>query len=164
MEFKKLSAVEAVEAVGDAAHVLIEENGVIKRAPKDEVGGIKIAAPAEVGQTIVVKAVDEAGVPTEWEAVEMSNDILIVCRSYSATPIYITTDSLFDILQDMYECKKFVNITVYEMNLENSIYQRQITGLYRYDSDEGYYYNLHLSGGYGISVLPDGLISFEDYG
>lgn len=39
MEFKKLSAVEAVESVSDAAHVLIEENGIIKRAPKDEVGG-----------------------------------------------------------------------------------------------------------------------------
>ena len=39
MEFKKLSAVEAVEAVGDSAHVLIEENGVIKRTPKTAVGG-----------------------------------------------------------------------------------------------------------------------------
>ena len=39
MEFKKLSAVEAVASVSDTASVLIEENGVIKRAPKDEVGG-----------------------------------------------------------------------------------------------------------------------------
>lgn len=39
MEFKKLSAVEAVQTVSDTASVLIEENGVIKRAPKDEVGG-----------------------------------------------------------------------------------------------------------------------------
>lgn len=31
-EFKKLSAVETVEAVSETAHVLIEENGVIKRA------------------------------------------------------------------------------------------------------------------------------------
>ena len=38
-EFKKLSAVETVEVVSDAANVLIEENGVIKRAPKTEVGG-----------------------------------------------------------------------------------------------------------------------------
>ena len=37
MEFKKLSAVEAVEAVSDAASVLIEEDGVIKRASKNEV-------------------------------------------------------------------------------------------------------------------------------
>lgn len=39
MEFKKLSAVEAVEVVSDTASVLIEENGVVKRAPKSEVGG-----------------------------------------------------------------------------------------------------------------------------
>ena len=71
MEFKKLSAVEAVEAVSDAASVLIEENGVIKRAPKDEVGGVKVASTAEVGQTIVVKAVDEAGNPIEWECADL---------------------------------------------------------------------------------------------
>ena len=70
-EFKKLSAVEAVEVVGDDASVLIEENGVIKRAPKDEVGGIKVASTAEVGQTIVVKAVDAEGKPTEWECADM---------------------------------------------------------------------------------------------
>jgi hypothetical protein len=37
-EFKKLSAVEAVEAVSETANVLIEENGVIKRAAKSEIG------------------------------------------------------------------------------------------------------------------------------
>ena len=37
MEFKKLSAVEMVEAVDQAATVLIEKDGVIKRAPKNEV-------------------------------------------------------------------------------------------------------------------------------
>lgn len=74
-EFKKLSAVEAVEAVSDAANVLIEENGIIKRAPKSEVGGIKVASTAEVGQTIVVKAVDAAGNPTEWECADMSGGV-----------------------------------------------------------------------------------------
>ena len=38
-EFKKLSAVETVESVGEYANVLIEENGVIKKAPKTVVGG-----------------------------------------------------------------------------------------------------------------------------
>ena len=37
-EFKKLSAVETVEAVSETANVLIEENGVIKRAAKNEIG------------------------------------------------------------------------------------------------------------------------------
>ena len=38
-EFKKLSEVEAVRAVQDNANVLIEEDGVIKKAPKIAVGG-----------------------------------------------------------------------------------------------------------------------------
>jgi hypothetical protein len=38
MEFKKLSAVEMVETVDQAATVLIEKDGVIKRAPKNEIG------------------------------------------------------------------------------------------------------------------------------
>ena len=70
-DFKKLSAVEMIESVKDSATVLIEEDGVIKRMPKDEIGGIKITTPVEVGQTIVVKAVDETGKPTEWECAEM---------------------------------------------------------------------------------------------
>ena len=37
-EFKKLSAVEAVETPADTANVLIEEDGVIKRTPKSEIG------------------------------------------------------------------------------------------------------------------------------
>ena len=39
MEFKKLSEVQLVGAAVDAANVLIEENGEIKRVPKNEVGG-----------------------------------------------------------------------------------------------------------------------------
>ena len=40
-DFRKLSAVEKVESAKDSATVLIEEDGVIKRIPKDEVGGVK---------------------------------------------------------------------------------------------------------------------------
>lgn len=80
MEFKKLSAVEAVETVSETAYVLIEEDGVVKRAPKDEVGGIKVAS-AEVGQTIVVKAVDDNGVPTEWECMDIGGQIKSVQNS-----------------------------------------------------------------------------------
>lgn len=38
-EFKKLSDVEVVEEPTESANVLIEENGVIKKAPKTAVGG-----------------------------------------------------------------------------------------------------------------------------
>ena len=39
-DFKKLSAVEMVESAKDSATVLIEEDGVVKRVSKDEIGGI----------------------------------------------------------------------------------------------------------------------------
>lgn len=74
-EFKRLSDVEAVETISDAANVLIEENGDIKKVPKDEIGGGINVAFAEVGQTIVVKSVDENGKPTEWECVDVSSGV-----------------------------------------------------------------------------------------
>lgn len=72
-EFKKLGTVEAVETATDKATVLIEENGVIKRVLKDEVGGVKVSSTASVGQTIVVKSVDEVGKPIEWETVSLDS-------------------------------------------------------------------------------------------
>jgi hypothetical protein len=101
-EFKRLSDTEMVATVGDSASILIEENGVIKRAPKDEVGGgIKVASTAKVGQTIVVKAVDENGNPTEWECVDVSgadsgSKIYYLDNGGSAT--YFVDEELYNIL------------------------------------------------------------------
>lgn len=38
----------------------------------EDVGAVPAPATAQVGQTVVVKAVDEAGKPTEWEAADMA--------------------------------------------------------------------------------------------
>lgn len=93
MEFKKLSAVEAVNTVSDTASVLIEEDGVIKRAPKGEVGGVKVTSTAEVGQTIVVKAVDESGNPTEWECADLKKEPDMVIRC-NANPLHAAVDNI----------------------------------------------------------------------
>lgn len=58
-KFKKLSDVEVVAEPSESANVLIEEGGVIKKAPKTAVGG-KVA---------------EEGTGNKWDAV-------IVCRDY----------------------------------------------------------------------------------
>lgn len=94
-EFKKLSAVEAVNEVADTANVLIEEDGVIKRAPKSEVGGVKVASTAEVGQTIVVKAVDESGNPTEWECADLGKkpDLVISVNLLDIDTPTVTADN-----------------------------------------------------------------------
>lgn len=49
-------------------------------------GGIPIPSSAQVGQTIVVKAVDETGKPTEWEAADLLNE-----RGEIFTPVFHTT-------------------------------------------------------------------------
>lgn len=99
MEFKKLSDVEVVESVSNAANVLIEENGVIKKAPKTQVGGagggdkcVNITSTAEIGQTIIVKNVDVEGNPIEWECVDFIKDeepdlIMSVYNSSSSSAI-----------------------------------------------------------------------------
>ena len=48
MEFKRLSDVEVVAEPAESANVLIEENGVIKRVSKDEIGG-KLSSNAGTG-------------------------------------------------------------------------------------------------------------------
>ena len=48
VEFKKLAGVDTVETATDAANVLIEEGGTIKRVPKTEVGGSGSSEPEVV--------------------------------------------------------------------------------------------------------------------
>jgi hypothetical protein len=55
MEFKKLSAVEMVETVDQAATVLIEKDGVIKRAPKNEIGAQADWAEADSSSPAFIK-------------------------------------------------------------------------------------------------------------
>ena len=67
--FKKLSDVDIVETPNESAHVLIEENGVIKKAPKDKVGGATSWNDLkdkpfyeEVTRTLIVEGIaDESG-------------------------------------------------------------------------------------------------------
>ena len=59
-EFKKLSDVEVVVEPSESTNVLIEENGVIKKAPKTAVGGANGASGFDM---IVHTVVDEYGEP-----------------------------------------------------------------------------------------------------
>lgn len=51
MEFKRLSDVEVVTEPSKSSNVLIEENGVIKKAPKTAVGGTEADLVFKVGCT-----------------------------------------------------------------------------------------------------------------
>ena len=64
MEFKKLSDVEVVVEPTESANVLIEENGVIKKAPKTAVGGAGGSEP-----DLVIKFNDHI----EWANIDNIN-------------------------------------------------------------------------------------------
>ena len=87
MEFKKLSDVEVVEAVSDNANVLIEENGVIKKAPKNQVGGAPIGS----------------GIDT----------YMIVFYGMSDNPVFVS-EGLFERIVYMFEQKIPINLAIYE--------------------------------------------------
>ena len=94
-EFKKLSDVNVIEEMTEGLNVLVEDGGEIVKIsansmiPEDvalksdiptkvsefenDASYISAPATAEVGQVIAVKAVDENGKPTEWEAVNVDD-------------------------------------------------------------------------------------------
>lgn len=113
-EFKRLSDVEVVAEPTDSANVLIEENGVIKKTPKDEIGGgIKVASTAEVGQTIVVKAVDEAGNPTEWECANVDKNYYLVFEGNNNDEAIFITENLYEALSNFINNRRPLNLAVF---------------------------------------------------
>lgn len=93
--FKKINDVPVVEAMKDNLNVFIEDGGKMAKIPankmipedvalksdipvkvsdlENDANYVAAPATAEVGQVIAVKAVDENGKPTEWEAVNMDS-------------------------------------------------------------------------------------------
>lgn len=169
-DFKKLSDVAAVETLTDTANVLIEEDGVIKKAAKDEVGGVKIASTAKVGQTIVVKAVDENGKPTEWECDDL--DLFITFDNYAHREdgyyvILAATNNLYEKIQEMFNNHCYRNISLYRFGSYNDTFDVEYCGLQSirpYFDDLGVTDKWHLSfGGFTATVHPDNRIDVEYY-
>lgn len=68
------------------------------RNANNNAGGINVTG-AEVGQTIVVKAVDENGKPTEWKPanLEKKTKVITVADITAETDIVLTTDDTDDL-------------------------------------------------------------------
>ena len=103
---KQAIAAEAAQKVGfpqptsaDNGKYLGCENGAAVWKPVEASGGTDVSlglTSVKIGQTIKVKAVDENGKPTEWEAAELYKDLpLIFSRELTepATALEIYTDS-----------------------------------------------------------------------
>lgn len=185
-EFKKLSAVEAIESLTDSANILVEENGVIKKISKDEIGGgIKVASTATVGQTIVVKAVDESGNPTEWECADLKAgyDVVIENETMSSKVIgwnsiqsvefSYTHGSIENIINKLQNNEKPRILFKYNCSYSSEgLYEYfEPTNIiwYRYNNGDGIRQNIYCEffGGYGdpvafkLALREDGTIECE---
>ena len=74
--FKKLSDVKALNEYKDNLNIIIEDGGNIAKIssnlllPEKEEQSPPFIVSAEVGQIIKVKAINNEGIPIEWEAVD----------------------------------------------------------------------------------------------
>lgn len=117
MEFKRLSDVEVVAEPTEAANVLIEENGVIKKAPKTAVGGaggsepdmvIALNAPfnydtATSNNTTV--AIESGSLEAVAEALRAGRAPVVKCKRYYLTNPFNTS---FPVAEGgVYDCNVF---------------------------------------------------------
>ena len=94
--FKSIADVEVVAEPAESANVLIEENGVIKKAPKTAVGG--------AGETLVI-----AFNGNNW----------VNYGDYSGYEVISAPDNLYELTKEMFETLTYVNIILYTIS-ENS--------------------------------------------
>jgi hypothetical protein len=132
--FKSIADVEVVAEPAESANVLIEENGVIKKAPKTAVGG---------GETLVI-----AFNGNNW------------VEAYSGYEIISAPDNLYEVAKEMFENLTYVNIV--GCNTSGTNYGElaffQVQRIYKEDD----YYILDLNY-YSVNCYPNGQISIWYY-
>lgn len=126
--FKSIADVEVIAEPAESANVLIEENGVIKKAPKTAVGG---ASNTSVGELAVVSD---------------KGDIIFY------------PDNFYDKVKTMFEQKSFYTIVCYFIDVSDCVLRRPMTQLYKTEDDSfivnvdgGYGINIEQDGNVSIS-------------
>lgn len=161
-EFKKLSAVDTVETVGDAAKVLIEEDGVIKKIAKDEVSGInpnKLSAVEILSDNAnvlieengIVKKVSKTAVGS---ANSGNNSIVITIDTGDYSNVW-APDNLYEMLDAMITDPSAVrDICVYTHDSDRSrFWKARQPALFKYDDFLGI-----SADNFSFEVYPDGRI------
>ena len=114
---------------------------------------IKAPATASVGQTIIVKAVDETGKPTEWEAADMSSgggdvwefggtiplDLITPTARYEFAPCSIWKKVRIVRVRQSYNSALSSNVWYGASNCENS--EGKINEIHSLYTNNGYIYN-----------------------
>lgn len=113
LEFKNMATVDVVESVADEATVLIEEDGIIKRAPKSEVGGsgeevdmvINFLAPAKINSQTsenVSVSIESGSLGIVTEALRAGRPPVVKCKRYCVTNGF---DTSYPIVEGgVYDC------------------------------------------------------------
>ena len=116
-EFKSINDIEVVAEPTESANVLIEENGVIKKAPKTAVGGSNTLA-------IFFNS-------NNW------------VEEYNGNEILSAPDNLYETIDDMYQNSNYANIVAYNVyNKEDGqIDVLPLTYINKYDD----HYNITLN-------------------
>lgn len=109
-EFKKLSAVEMVESVDQTATVLIEEDGVIKRAPKSEIGAQADWAETDESSPAFIKNKPVTGKELiyEWNFTPDNTTAEIIENvDIDLSPLFEDKETKFEVIVEQYCLENF---------------------------------------------------------
>lgn len=103
--------------VGPSSNFVIVYPPNVEPSAEDTGDYIPTPTTAEIGQTIVVKAVDDSGKPTEWEAADMTSDNLFM-------PLvdFTTTENVTDIsIETCDDGESFANKKLTEVSIRCAV-------------------------------------------
>lgn len=107
-EFKKLSAVEAVTSVSDTASILIEEDGVIKRAPKDEIGAQADWTETNESSPAFIKNKPHKELVYEWNFTpDNTTDEIVENVNIDLSPLFKDRETEFEVVVEQYCLENF---------------------------------------------------------
>ena len=168
LQFRSLSDVEIVEEINDNGHVLIEEDGKIKKVPKKEVGGVPTAIlqnpeyPSLV-HDIITGGGEEyslkkpSGENEETEVSEQSNDVKVM-EGVDNYPVCI--NMTFEEVYEIITSYQPINIIIQDIDSDWGVpYMTNCTVMVRGENLLGVVY---LPPSYGDNCelywSPDGLV------
>lgn len=109
-EFKKLSAVDMVESVDQTATVLIEKDGVIKRAPKNEINVQADWAETDSSSPVFIKNKPVTGKELiyEWNFTpDNTTSEIIENVDIDLSPLFEDKETKFEVIVEQYCLESF---------------------------------------------------------
>ena len=109
---------------------------------------------ATVGQTVVVKAVDENGKPIEWEAKDATPPFIIIFDGSGGDDTYIESNMSYDMLKANYDYLGLRDAVLYYRNADLGYHCTSFEYTYNYLPSEKSYFTITFENA-GITVTYD---------